>query len=176
MPRERQAVGRDQQPVAQLGQAQAIVRQRLIVLKECPTRRTDLVIVTLRCGVHAELRQIIEEMVAGPVARAALDGLENRIPSGAALLPAAGVGAGRRQRRVLVVRIVRHDPGAGEADLEIGQRPVNQRPDGGIKTNPRAIFGRLWRAVRVAADVTMQAARVCADPARGGIASARWLR
>jgi hypothetical protein len=41
-----------------------------------PPRRSDLVIVTLWRGVHAELRGAVSEVVARPVAQAALHGLE----------------------------------------------------------------------------------------------------
>ncbi len=95
--RKRQGIGRDQQPVAQLGDAQAIVGQGLVAVEERPARRPDLVVVALRRGVHAELGRAVAEVVARPVAQAALHRLKHAAPGGTPLRPLAGQRALRAQ-------------------------------------------------------------------------------
>ena len=115
-------------------------------------------------------------MVAGPVAKAAFQGLEHALPGGAPLLPRARQRALRRERLVLVIRVVRRDPGTRETDLEIGERLVNQRPDRGVETHARAVLGPGWRPTGVKADVSEQAARSGGDLAGvRGIEIAGWL-
>ena len=48
------------------------------------------------------------------------------------------------------------DPGAGQADLKVGQRLVNQRPDRGVETHARTVLGLRGRAGGAEADVSMQ--------------------
>ena len=66
-----------------LSDAQAMVRQRFVAVEERPPGGSNFVIVTLRRGVHAELRRAVSEMVPPPVTQAALDGLEDAYQGGA---------------------------------------------------------------------------------------------
>ena len=155
---EGQRVGRDQQPVAQLRDAEPMIRQRLGVIEEGPTRRADLVVVALRRGIHAELRRAVAEAIAAPIAEPAFDGLEHAVPSRSALLPSARERAFRRERTILVVGVVGQDPTACEPDLEMRERLIDQRPCGGVETHAVAVLCTVRRLTRAVADVAVQAA------------------
>ena len=170
IPLERQAVGRNQQPVAQLGDRQAMIRQGFVAVEEGPPGRADLVVVALRRGVHAELRRPVAEVVAGPVTQATLHGLEDAAPGGTPLRPLSCQRALRRQRPILVIGVVGSDPGAGQANLKAGQRLVDQRPDRRVEPHAYAVLGLRGRARRAEADIAMQAAGMGRDLAGLGFA------
>src|SRR5262249_537443 len=124
---------------------------------EGPAWRADLVVVALRRAVHAELRRAVAEMVARPIAEPAFHGLKDAAPGGSAFLP------GSRQRAlggewfVLLVRVVRLDPGTGQPDLEIGQRIVNERPDCGVEPHAGTVAAFGWKLLVPEPDIPVQA-------------------
>ena len=146
-----------------------MVGQRLVAVEERPAGRTDLVVITLRRAVHAELRRAVAEMGACPVAQTALHGLEYAAPGGTARLPGAGEGALGSQRLVLVVGIIRLYPRTGQADLEIGQWLIHQRPDRGIKAHARVVGGIGRVRLVPETDVAVQALAMGGDAAGGGL-------
>ena len=133
-----------------------MVRQGFVAVEKGPARRSDLVVVALRRGVHAELGRAVSEVVARPVAQTALDGLKHAAPRGTTRRPSSGQRALRRKRLVLVVGVVRRDPRAGQANLKASQRPVDQRPDRGVEPHARTELGSCGRPRRAEADIAVQ--------------------
>ena len=157
IPGEGQCVRWNEQPIAQLRDSESVVRERLGVVKERPTGRSDFVVVALRGRVHTELRRAVAKAVAAPVAEPSLDGLEDAAPGRSALRPVISRdGADRGQGLVLVVGVVGHDPAAGETDLEVGQRLVDQRPRRRVETHAHAVGRAVVGLTRAVADVAMQ--------------------
>src|SRR5690606_32848650 len=81
-PRESQPIRWGQDVIAELRDAEAVVRQWRGAPEETPARRCDLAGVAIRRAVHAELRRTVMEPVAHPVSKATLHGLENVLPGG----------------------------------------------------------------------------------------------
>ena len=160
---KRQGVRRNQQPVAQLGDAEAMIGQSLVAVKKRPARRSNFIVVALRRCIHAELGRSITKMVARPVAQAALHGLENAVPRRSPLRPSPGKSPLGCERLVLVIRVVRRDPGARQADLKIRDRLIDQRPDRGIEPHPRAVLGPRRRPGCRESDVSMKPSRMRGD-------------
>ena len=102
-------------------------------------------------------------MVARPVAQTPFQGLEDAAPSGSPFLPLPSEGSLRGERLVFVFGVVGRNPGAGQTDLEIGQRLVDQRPDGGVETHASGEAGTRRGMVMAETDVTVQTLGMLAD-------------
>ena len=154
---EGHAIRRNQQAVADLGDAEHVIGQRLTAVKERPTRRRDLGAVTIRRRVHTELWRAVVKTVSRPIAKAAFHRLKHTPVGRATLRPVvAGDGSRRTQRFGAVVAVVRGQPGRRQSDLEVADRPVNQRPDRRVET--RAVSVGLRRRAGMTPDVPVQSA------------------
>ena len=145
-----------------------MIGQCFIAVEEGPAGRSDLIVVALRRAIHAELWRAIAKMVSSPVPEAAFHRLEDAAPRGATLLPLPRQRALRRERRVLVVRVVRLNPRAGQADLKVFQWLVDQRPDRSVESHASGVaaFGRQLFVAE--SDVTVKPLRMGCDNTDAG--------
>ena len=152
---EGQTIGRNQKTIADLRDAEAVIRKRPAAVEERPTRRGDFVGVTVGRAVHAELRRAVVKAIARPVAESALERLKHRVKGRPALRPTVARQRARRTKRLrLVVRVVGQDPSRRQSDLKSRNRPRNQRPHRRVET--RAVMELRRHALCVAGDVTVE--------------------
>ena len=153
---EGQTIGRNQEAIADLRDAEAVISEWPAAVEERPTGRGDFVGVTVGRAVHAELRRAVVKAIARPVAESALERLKHRVKGRAALRPTVARQRARRTKRLrLVVRVVGQDPSRRQSDLKSRNRPRNQRPHRRVET--RAVMELRRHALRVTGDVTVEA-------------------
>ena len=154
---EGQPVGGNQKTVADLRDAEHVVGQRLAAVEERPARRRDLGAVTVGRRVQTELRRTVVETIPRPVAEAAFHRLKHAPVGRPTLRPVvAGDGSRRTQRFGAIVTVVRGQPGRRKADLEVADRPIDQRPNRRIET--RAVAVGFGAGAGVAPDISVQPA------------------
>src|SRR5262249_6295997 len=108
-------------------------------------------------AVHTELGCRRPEACAGPEAKAAFDGLEDITITRSALRPVVAGHGTRRQQRLDDLAVLGYDPDGGQADLEVAQRLLYQRPGGGVETDAIPVLLRRWRHLH--ADIAGQPLR-----------------
>ena len=117
---ERQSVWRNQQSIADLRDAEAIVWERSSVIKKRPTGRCDFVGIAIWRAIHAELGRTIVKTISRPVSKSTFKRLKDTVKCRTSLWPTIARNCAHGTERFRsIVRVVRKNPSGWKADLKI---------------------------------------------------------